>query len=120
MATRHSILAEYAAEQAREGLLRRFGERARAELEEIITFCEEMSLEPRLWRAEVGFFAVSQASLAPKSIHGTTWHRRILWLYDHARDDEELTLTRDDQLCCFEPNAVELRYQHWQGELARA
>ncbi len=116
MATRHFILAEYAADQAREGLLRKFSETARAELEEILRFCEDASSESKLWRAEIGFYAASQASLAQKSINGTTWHRRILWLYDHARDDEELALIRDDQLCCFEPKAVELRYQRWHGE----
>ena len=115
MATRHLILAEYAAHQAREGLSR-LVESARAELEEIIRSCEEVISESRLWHPEVGFYAASQASLAQKSVHGTTWHRRILWLYDHARDDEEFTLTRDAHVCCFEPKAVETRYQRWNRD----
>ena len=116
MASRNLVLAEYAAEQAREWLARKPGERAIGDLEELLRSCEDAISGCGGWRAEVGFYAASQASLARKLMRGTTWHRRILWLYDHGRDDEELTLIRDKQGCRFEPKAVEMRYQSWSGD----
>jgi hypothetical protein len=113
--TRHSILAEYAADRAREWLLRKFSERVREELQDMLRLCDRVCSEPPFWRDEVGYYAASEASLARKLAGGTSWHRRILWLYDHGRDDEELLLIRDEASCRFEPEQVETRYQSWPG-----